>query len=42
MASGLSQEGQREVIARYQRLREEADQLYIKLSQVDSDRNEHE
>jgi len=42
MAEDLTAEQQRELVAKYQRLREEVDALYSKLAQVDSDRTEHE
>lgn len=42
MAEDLSPEQQKELVGRYERLREEVDGLYTKLGQVDSDRNEHE
>lgn len=42
MTETLSTDQQREIVSRYQRLREEVDELYQKLGQVDSDRNEHE
>lgn len=42
MAELLTPEQQRDVIAHYRRLREEVDELYTKLGQVDSDRSEHE
>lgn len=42
MSSDLSPEQQREVVAKYQQLREEVDKLYGKLQGVDNDRSEHE
>lgn len=42
MTELLTPEQQRDLITRYRRLREEVDELYTKLGQVDSDRNEHE
>lgn len=35
-------EKKKDAIVKYQRLREEVDDLYAKLGQVESDRNEHE
>lgn len=33
---------QRELVAKYQRLREEIDSLYSRVGKIDSDRSEHE
>lgn len=40
-ATGVTEE-QRDAVIKYQRLREEVDELYSKLSQIESDRSEHE
>lgn len=40
-SDGLS-EHQKEGVAKYQQLREEIDELFTKLTQIDSDRSEHE
>ncbi|CDF40154.1 unnamed protein product [Chondrus crispus] len=42
MAENLTPEQQKELVGRYQGLRQEGDALYTKLGQVDGDRNEHE
>lgn len=42
MAGTLSADRQKQLVTRYQRLREEVDQLYSTLAEVDSERNEHE
>eukprot|EP00177_Eucheuma_denticulatum_P008615 GFKZ01015677.1.p3 GENE.GFKZ01015677.1~~GFKZ01015677.1.p3 ORF type:complete len:117 (+),score=24.04 GFKZ01015677.1:68-418(+) len=42
MADALTPDQQKELVSRYQSLREEVDELYTKLGQVESDRNEHE
>lgn len=39
--TGVTEE-QRDAVIKYQRLREEVDELYSKLSQIESDRSEHE
>lgn len=42
MTEQLSPEQQRELVAKYQSLREQVDDLYSKLGQVENDRAEHE
>ena len=42
MASELSEDQQREIVGKYRNLREEVEALYAKVSQIDSDKSEHE